>query len=60
MTTIETQDKRDMLDALKAAKRVLSHIKDAPKADPLKYVPISAYIEAYEKVKAVIDKTENT
>lgn len=46
----------DMLEALEAAARVMSHIRDAAIADPLKYVPISAYKEGYNKVRAAIRK----
>ena len=44
--------------AAKQAIRVLSHIKDAPKADPLKYIPISAYTKAYDDLKAALSRAE--
>ena len=42
--------------ALEKLVRVLSHIQDMGLADPLKYVPISAYKEAYAEAKAVLAK----
>lgn len=48
----------DLLDACIEASRVLSHIKDTPKADPLRYVPVSAYMKAYNKIKQAIAKAE--
>ena len=48
----------ELLEAAKQAARVLSHIKDSPKADPLKYIPISAYTKAYEALKTAIAKAE--
>lgn len=48
----------ELLEACKALVRVTSHIKDSPLADPLKYVPVSAYKEAYAKGKLAIEKAE--
>ena len=45
--------------ALEEVVRVLSHIQDMGLADRLKYVPVSAYKEAYAKAKAVLAKMED-
>lgn len=48
----------ELLAALKDLARVVSHIQDTPLADKLKYVPISAYKEAYDVAKQAIAKAE--
>ena len=42
-------------NASEKARRVLSHLIDAPKADPLKYVPTVAVREAYQALKTALD-----
>ena len=44
----------ELVEACRELMRVVSHIKDAPLADALKYVPISAYNQAREKAKAAL------
>jgi len=46
----------ELVEALKTANRVLSHLNDVPAADPLKYIPTSAIKEAYQKTKQAIAK----
>ena len=48
----------ELVEACRELVRVASHIKDAPLADALKYVPISAYHQARAKGKTAIAHAE--
>lgn len=48
----------ELIDAARKASRCLSHIKDGPLADPLKYVPGSAYIEAYDQLRRILARID--
>jgi hypothetical protein len=46
----------ELITAGLEVKRVLSHIKDITIANPFKYVPYSAYNQAYEKMKKALER----
>lgn len=48
----------EAISTLRKCVRVMSHIKDMTVADPLRYVPISAYKEALRDARAFLNRVD--